>query len=46
MCVFKTGMEYEELEEPFVYMSGNSLGLRPKKAETYLQTVMEEWKVK
>ena len=34
----------EELEEECIYMAGNSLGIRPKKAEDYMNLVMNQWR--
>jgi len=34
----------EELEEECIYMAGNSLGIRPKKAEHYMNLVMNQWR--
>ena len=39
-----TGLTTEELEEECIYLCGNSLGIRPKKAEYYMNLVMNQWK--
>ncbi len=34
----------QENGKPFVYLCGNSLGLQPKSAETYIKQELEDWK--
>ena len=41
---FLLGVSDEALEEECIYLSGNSLGLRPKKAEHYMNLVMDQWR--
>ena len=38
------GQTSEELEEECIYMAGNSLGIRPKKSEYYMNLVMDQWR--
>ena len=38
------GQTSEELDEECIYMAGNSLGIRPKKSEYYMNLVMDQWR--
>ena len=44
MILSETDQTTEELEEECIYMAGNSLGIRPKKAEDYMNLVMNQWR--